>query len=187
MNNQRRRCYSFFQNTALFQKTIIILLISLFLTGCVSDILCLSSTFKKEEDISVKFSFNISNEDGSVQFSNTSLCKHQGNMCLGGDISKIWYGDQSIQQDIVLPSGDSLSYFPHGFCLFIDDFQKECKNGNCNESEYFRVVMKFSEERIEKLKNQGNVAKQGFVTKKDLPSYGYEVESFEIVLKSLKD
>ena len=134
----------------------------------------------------IDLSLSISDKTNDVSFSETAICEYQGSMCGGGSWFEVWYGDQSISHNIPLSLGDELVFRPHSFCIALDEYSKQCKLGNCDPVETFRLKLMFSESRKASTVvgdldwTKGKFKDNALVKASDLPSYGYDVKHFSI-------
>jgi len=137
------------------------------------------------KDISIKFS--LIDDGNKLDLSDTASCEYQGNMCAGGQWYQVWYGDQSIQpREFKLSDGNKITYWPHSFCIDIDDFEKECADGNCDPSKHFSLNLKFNKEIADKRRLQnldwtkGEFSDFDSVNGEKLTQYGYDVRKYLI-------
>ncbi|WP_027858474.1 hypothetical protein [Marinobacterium jannaschii] len=134
----------------------------------------------------IDLSLTISYETSEVSFSETAVCEYQGSMCGGGAWFQVWYGDQSISHNITLPQGDELIFKPHSFCITIDEYVKQCKSGNCDHADSFKLLMMFSEARRSSTVvvgldwTKGKSQDRALVKANDFKNYGYQVKHFSI-------
>jgi hypothetical protein len=134
----------------------------------------------------ISLSFTISGKTKDVSFSETAVCEYQGSICGGGAWFEVWYGDQSISHSIPLPLGDELVFWPHSFCTTLDEYSKQCKSGNCEPTDTFKMRLMFSESRKANTVvegqdwTKGKLQDRALVKSSDLSNYGYEVKHFSI-------
>jgi hypothetical protein len=104
---------------------------------------------------SIHATFRLAN-DGKVQrFDETAECEYHGAFCGGGEWFQVWYGDKSRQADVILLSnGDKLSFNAHDQCTLINEYRKDCSEGQCVPADKFGVLILFSKKRIEMRKRQ---------------------------------
>ena len=137
------------------------------------------------KNISIEFS--LIDNGNTIDLSDTASCRYQGNMCAGGQWYQVWYGDQSIQpREFKLSDGNKITYWPHGFCIDIDNFEKNCANGDCDPNKHFSLNLKFNNEVAERRRKQdldwtkGEFSDFDKVNGEELVQYGYDVRNYFI-------
>jgi len=142
-----------------------------------SSIACSSSekeqTFPEEgAKKNIDLSFKIRDSEEVIGFSGRAVCEYKGSICGGGTWFEIWHGDQSISHTISFSNGDELIFWPHGFCITLNEFREKCAAGSCEEADHFKLLLMFAEKR--------NDQDRALVTATDINRYGHKVESFNI-------
>lgn len=137
------------------------------------------------KDISIAFS--LIDDGNTLNLSDTASCEYQGSMCAGGQWYQVWYGDQSIQpRELKLSDGNKITYWPHRFCIHIDDFEKKCADGDCDPSKHFSLHFKFNKEVAEQRSKQnldwrkGEFSDFDSVNGEKLIKHGYDVRNYLI-------
>jgi hypothetical protein len=136
------------------------------------------------KDISIEFT--LVDGGNTLNLSETATCEYQGNMCAGSQWYQVWYGDQSIRREFQLSDGSKITYWPHSFCIDIDDFEKKCGDGACDPSEHFSLNLKFNKEVAEQRRDQdldwakGEFSDFDSVNGEKLTKYGYDVRNYLI-------
>ena len=146
-------------------------------------------SFPKEESRkNIDLSFAIIDGGKEVAFSERSICEYKGSMCGGGTWFEVWHGDQSISHTIPFSNGDELIFWPHGFCITLNDYKNKCLTGNCDTLEHFKMRLMFSEKRSKNTTvggldwTKGKFQNRALVTAKELSGYGYDFQKFSIVI-----
>lgn len=88
-------------------------------------------------------SVNFSVLDGSMkELHGTTKCEYKASMCDNHFRRDLWHGDQEQKrQTLNLSSGHKLIFFPHGACLQLSDYLKNCPDENCNAMEQFEILV----------------------------------------------
>jgi len=142
----------------------------------------------------IEVGFDISLAGELMQFRETAECEYQGWFCPGGDLREVWYGDQSITHSLQISDSEVLDFWPHSFCIYLDEFKKECQNADCDAAEFFEFRLNLSDERTAQRQSECDtrageptnsvddfvkcaVPNVDSVTFQDLRAYGYEVQN----------
>jgi len=139
---------------------------------------------KKNIDVS----FVIGSSTKSTKFDGRAVCEYKGSICGGGKWFNVWHGDQSIKDEIALPKGGELTFYPHGMCIKLGKFEDKCANGKCDPLDYYRFLLLIPDglDRIERNGEELYLTSylDGYdkVKGKELKEYGYNVKKFEIKL-----
>ncbi|WP_095497306.1 hypothetical protein [Paraferrimonas haliotis] len=183
-------------------KSRLIFLLCFFIAGCSSPVKRACDESAKKEvfpnngDIaSIQISFDLTVGKEKVSFSEIARCEYKGRMCPAGDWWEVWHGDQSISYEINLLNDESLTIWPHSFCINLNQYKKKCSSGECNPNEHFKFKLNLSKERKEQRIRECNVNNPDRVTNdaeefvrcgvpsvdlvtfKRLEEYGYKVEN----------
>ncbi|MDN4504345.1 hypothetical protein QX776_18190 [Alteromonadaceae bacterium BrNp21-10] len=193
-------------------KNIAAFLVLIALTGCVSlqqqalNNTCENSknlrVFPKENSVSmIQVQFQIGTGKDQINVNETAMCDYQGSFCPAGDWYEVWYGDKEMKREIALSDNRTLTIWHHGLCINIDDYKKQCAQGNCGPTEYFEFRLQLNPDETNERKqkcaerNTDGVTNDSdefvrcaipnvdLVTLKELEGYGYMVnnEAIQVV------
>ena len=99
----------------------------------------------------IDVAFRIHTDTETLEIRERGICEYQGAMCPAGDWFLVWYAiDDAIRYEYELDDGERLTVWPHGLCISLDEFRRNCRNGSCTPEEHFDFRLELSEERARK-------------------------------------
>ena len=160
-------------------------------------------TFPKEESIAqIHVQFRIGKGLDQINIDETAVCEYQGSFCPAGEWYDVWYGNQEISREVLLPKNRMLSIWHHGLCTRIDEYRRQCANDKCSAEEHFEFRLLLNPQETKERKEEcsrsnGNgvtydseiflrcsAPNVDLVTLDELRKYGYEIDDGSIVVSN---